>query len=86
MSPMIRFDFQTTVVMLMATASSLSVAFVLNHVDQRGRAEAAEIAPVAVSAPALPTATRRPGAARIIDTHRHGTIIDGDAAVVAANG
>ena len=47
---MIRFDFQTTVVMLMATASSLSVAFVLNHLDERGRAQAAEVAPLAVAA------------------------------------
>ena len=44
-SSMIRFDLQTTAVMIMATASSLSVAFWLNHADQRGEARAAEASP-----------------------------------------
>jgi len=52
---MIRFDLQTAAVMLMATASSLSVAYWLNHADARGQAQAAVFAPSAVvsTAPAL---------------------------------
>jgi len=51
---MIRFDFQSLVVMAMATASSLSVAWWLTHADQRGqaRAEVVMVAP-AVSTPAV---------------------------------
>jgi len=61
-SSMIRFDLQTTAVMIMATASSLSVAFWLNHADQRGRAEAAE-RPLAISTPHSPTPG---GAAQVV--------------------
>jgi aspartyl protease family protein len=62
---MIRFDFQTVAVMLMATASSLSVAFWLNHADARGQAhaETAIMAP-AVSAPAHPHSAS--GAAQVL--------------------
>ena len=49
---MIRFDFQTTAVMVMATASSLSVAFWMSHADAQGRAHAESVVPAAVSAPA----------------------------------
>ena len=50
-SPMIRLDFQTAAVMVMATASSLSAAFWLNHADQRGQAQAASMAdPIAMVA------------------------------------
>ena len=38
---MIRFDFQATAVMAMATISSLSVAFWLSHADARSEANAA---------------------------------------------
>jgi aspartyl protease family protein len=49
---MIRFDFQTIAVMVMATASSLSVAFWLNHADARGQARAETVTVPAVSVPA----------------------------------
>jgi aspartyl protease family protein len=50
---MIRFDFQTIAVMVMATASSLSVAFWLNHADARGQAHAGTAAVIAaVNVPA----------------------------------
>jgi aspartyl protease family protein len=49
---MIRFDFQTVAVMAMATASSLSVAFWLNHADARGQAHA--------EAPAMPVSAYGP--------------------------
>ena len=47
---MIRFDLQSAIVMAMATASSLSLAFWLTHVDGQGsqaRAEAVIAAPMA---------------------------------------
>jgi len=65
---MIRFDLQTTAVMIMATASSLSAAFWLNHADQRGRAEAAE-APAAVSVPHFAGKSAPARIARSADGH-----------------
>ena len=41
---MIRFDFQAAAVMVMATASSLSVAFWLSHAEARGEARAETVA------------------------------------------
>lgn len=52
---MIRFDFQSCAVLVMATVSSLSVAVWLSHADDRGQARAeamAAQAPIAVAAPA----------------------------------
>lgn len=60
MSLMIRFDLQTAAVMLLATASSLSVAFWLNHADERGQARAAAVPAVA----STPAATG--GAAQVV--------------------
>lgn len=61
---MIRFDFQTVAVMVMATASSLSVAFWLNHADARGQAHAETAVMVpAVNAPAHHSAS---GAAQVL--------------------
>lgn len=64
---MIRFDFQTVAVMVMATASSLSVAFWLNHADARGqaRAETAVMVP-AVSAPNHVAHSAHGGAAQVL--------------------
>ncbi len=56
---MIRFDFQTVAVMVMATASSLSVAFWLNHADARGQAHAE----TAVMVPAASAQTHAHGGA-----------------------
>lgn len=47
---MIRFDFQPVAVLVMATASSLSVALWLNHADARGQAHAESAAVPAASA------------------------------------
>ena len=54
---MIRLDFQNAAVVLMATASSLSVAYWLNHADARGQAQAAVYAPSA-AASSVPTPAR----------------------------
>lgn len=43
---MIRFDFQATAVMAMATVSSLSVAFWLSHADAQSEAHAATVSEV----------------------------------------
>ncbi len=51
---MIRLDFQNAAVVLMATASSLSVAYWLNHADARGQAQAAVYAPSAAFAAPTP--------------------------------
>ena len=59
---MIRLDLQTAAVMLMATASSLSVAYWLNHADARGQAQAAVYAPSA----AVSTVPARGGAAQVV--------------------
>ncbi len=59
---MIRFDLQTAAVMLMATASSLSVAYWLSHADARGQAQAAVFTPSA----AVSTAPARGGAAQVV--------------------
>lgn len=65
---MSRFDPQSAIVMAVATASSLSVAFWLSHADagsHQARAEAV-IAPVAVRGAATPVAaTARMGAAQV---------------------
>lgn len=62
---MIRFDFQSAAVMVMATASSLSVAFWLTHVDAGNREARAE---VVIAAPAvLPAKTAsKPGPAQVM--------------------
>ncbi|CAN5214319.1 TIGR02281 family clan AA aspartic protease [soil metagenome] len=62
---MIRFDFQSAAVMVMATASSLSVAFWLTHADARNREARAETviaAPVATPARTAP----KSGAAQVM--------------------
>jgi len=65
MSPMVRFDFQTAVVLVMATASSLTAAFWLNHADQRGQAQAAAmVAPIAMAAE--PHASPRSTSAQVL--------------------
>jgi len=53
---MIRLDFQNAAVVLMATASSLSVAYWLNHADARGQAQAAVYAPSAAASSTPPLA------------------------------
>ena len=62
---MIRFDFQSAAVMVMATASSLSVAFWLTHADARREAQAQTVlaAPAPASAPA---SKARPGTAQVM--------------------
>lgn len=62
---MIRFDLQSAIVMVMATASSLSVAFWLTHADARNREARAE---TVVSAPAVASvhATSKSGAAQVL--------------------
>ncbi|CAN5339768.1 TIGR02281 family clan AA aspartic protease [soil metagenome] len=92
---MIRFDFQSAAVMVMATASSLSVAFWLTHADDRNRearAEALMPSPAAASAPM----TSKSGAAQVmraadghywaearIDGHAVRVLVDTGASVVA---
>jgi len=67
---MIRFDLQSTAVMIMATASSLSAAFWLNHADRRGDAQAAEVMPVpATSTPHATTKSRAAQVTRSADGH-----------------
>jgi aspartyl protease family protein len=61
---MIRFDFQSAAVMVMATASSLSAAFWLTHADagnRQARAETVTVAP----APARVVSVK-PGAAQVL--------------------
>lgn len=62
---MIRFDFQSAAVMVMATASSLSVAFWLTHSDGRrsqARAETVIEAPRAHTTPS----SSKPGVAQVM--------------------
>lgn len=60
---MIRFDFQSLAVLAMATASSLAAAYGLNHIDERGAAQAAVIAPAAHARPAVRSS--RAGSAQV---------------------
>lgn len=62
---MIRFDLQSAIVMVMATASSLSVAFWLTHADGRSRSARAE---TVIAAPAMAPVQSAPksGAAQVM--------------------
>lgn len=64
---MIRFDFQSAAVMVMATASSLSVAFWLTHTDaSRREARAETVLATPAHAPAAHAPAARPGTAQIM--------------------
>jgi len=63
---MIRFDRQTAIVMMMATASSLSVAYWLNHADMRGQAQAAVISSPAPYAASPTNASHAGSAAQVV--------------------
>jgi aspartyl protease family protein len=62
---MIRFDLQSAAVMVMATASSLSVAFWLTHADAGNREARAETV-IMAPAPVASGATSKSGAAQVL--------------------
>ena len=62
---MIRFDFQSAAVMVMATASSLSVAFWLTHADQGNRQARAETV-IMVPAATAPSSHAKSGVAQVL--------------------
>lgn len=88
---MIRFDFQTAVVMVMATVSSLSVAFWLSHADTQGQAHAETVTEIAVVhapvrggvAQVLKAADGHYWAEANIDGHAIRVLVDTGASVVA---
>jgi aspartyl protease family protein len=83
---MIRFDASSALVLALAVSSSLSAAWWLNHLDGRGRAEAAPVAVSVAHGPAAQIVRAADGhywAEAVIDGRAVRMMVDTGASVVA---